>query len=101
MPESLDFTGFLTHNYLSKISIIFLTPFYTGLFSYIADTEKAIEGETASLSGTLTVVATGADFVSLTDDDFGVDVTGCCVGGPESSGTAAALYEEYQGLGGQ
>lgn len=57
--------------------------------------------DTALLSGTLTVVATGKDFVSLTDENFGVDVTGCCVGGPESSGTAAELYAEYLTLGGQ
>lgn len=72
------------------------------LFVYGSEAEPTpiYPGETASLSGTLTVVATGADFVSLTDDDFGVDVTGCCVGGPESSGTAAALYSEYLSLGG-
>jgi|ADurb_Gel_03_Slu_FD_contig_21_337108_length_685_multi_3_in_0_out_0_1 hypothetical protein len=58
-------------------------------------------GDTASLSGTLTVVATGADFVGLTDNDFAVTVTGCAVGGPESSGTASALYAEYLSLGGQ
>jgi hypothetical protein len=58
-------------------------------------------GDTASLSGTLKVIATGADFVSLTDDDFAVTVTGCAVGGPESTGTASALYAEYLGLGGQ
>lgn len=60
-----------------------------------------LPGDTASMSGTLKVVATGADFVSLTDDDFAVTVTGCAVGGPESSGTASALYAEYQSLGGQ
>lgn len=60
-----------------------------------------LPGETASLSGTLTVVATGADFVDLTDDDFAVTVTGCAVGGPESEGTASALYSEYLSLGGE
>lgn len=73
------------------------------LFVYGSEAEPTpiYPGETASLSGTLTVVATGADFVSLTDDDFGVDVTGCCVGGPESSGSGAELYAEYLSLGGQ
>lgn len=59
-----------------------------------------LPGETASMSGTLKVVATGTDFVDLTDDDFAVKVTGCAVGGPESEGTASALYAEYVSLGG-
>lgn len=53
------------------------------------------------MSGTLTVVATGADFMSLTDENFEVNVTGCAVGGPESEGTAEELYEEYLTLGGE
>ena len=60
-----------------------------------------LPGDTAPMSGTLKVIATGAEFVSLTDDDFGVTVTGCAVGGPESSGSAAELYAEYLSLGGQ
>lgn len=73
------------------------------LFVYGSANEPTVvmPGETASLSGTLTVVATGADFVDLTDDDFAVTVTGCAVGGPESSGSASALYAEYLSLGGQ
>ena len=58
-------------------------------------------GESAELSGTLQVVATGADFSELTDDDFTVTVNGCAVGGPESEGTGAQLYAEYLGLGGE
>lgn len=58
-------------------------------------------GQSAAMSGTLKVIATGADFVDLTDNDFAVTVTGCAVGGPESSGTASALYGEYLSLGGQ
>lgn len=58
-------------------------------------------GDSAAMTGTLKVIATGADFVTLTDEDFAVTVTGCAVGGPESSGTAAELYAEYISLGGQ
>ena len=72
------------------------------LFVYgSADEPTALTpGQSAAMSGTLKVIATGADFVDLTDSDFAVTVTGCAVGGPESEGTASALYAEYQSLGG-
>lgn len=73
------------------------------LFVYgsLSEPTLVMPGDSAAMTGTLKVIATGADFVTLTDEDFAVTVTGCAVGGPESSGTAAELYEEYKSLGGQ
>ena len=72
------------------------------LFVYgnAGDPTPLLPGETASMSGTLRVEATGADFVNMTDDDFEITVTGCAVGGPEIEGTGADLYAKYLGLGG-
>lgn len=73
------------------------------LFVYGSADEPTLlmPGDSAAMTGTLKVIATGADFVTLTDEDVAVTVTGCAVGGPESSGSAADLYEEYLTLGGQ
>lgn len=72
------------------------------LFVYgSAATPVAIESQdSADLSGTLTCIASGSDFVSL--DSVQVKVTGCAIGAEGEDGeTATEVYADYIELGGE
>lgn len=58
-------------------------------------------GESATLSGTMTVVANNAAFSELADDALYYTVTGCAIGVDAESSGAAALYNEYLSSGGE
>lgn len=53
----------------------------------------------ADLSGTLTCIATGSDFVML--EDVSVKVTGCAIESEGEDGNAAEVYQDYINLGGE
>lgn len=72
------------------------------LFVYGSEsTPVAIESQdSADLSGVLTCIAEGSDFVSL--EDVSVKVTGCAIGSVGEDGeTAAEVYADYIELGGK
>ncbi len=72
------------------------------LFVYgSSSTPVAIESQdSADLSGTLTCIAQGADFVSL--EDVSVKVTGCAIVSVGEDGESAAeVYADYIELGGE
>lgn len=57
-------------------------------------------GDSADLSGTLTCIAAGSDFVNL--DSVAVKVTGCAIGTDGEEGeNAAKVYADYIELGGE
>ena len=56
--------------------------------------------ESATLSGTMTVVASNAAYSELADDALYYTVTGCAIGTDAESSGAAALYNEYLSSGG-
>lgn len=56
--------------------------------------------ESATLSGTMTVVANNADYSELADDALYYTVTGCAIGTDAESSDAASLYNEYLVSGG-
>lgn len=65
-----------------------------------SSTPVAIESQdSADLSGTLTCIAQGSDFVAL--EDVSVKVTGCAIGSVGEDGNAAEVYEDYINLGGE
>jgi len=57
--------------------------------------------ESATLSGTMTVVASNAEYSELADDALYYTVTGCAIGTDAESSGAAALYNEYLSSGGE
>ena len=58
-------------------------------------------GESATLSGTMTVVASNAVFSELAEDALYYTVTGCAIGVDAESSGAEALYNEYLSSGGE
>lgn len=58
-------------------------------------------GESATLSGTMTVVASNAEYSELADDALYYTVTGCAIGTDAESSGASALYSEYLSSGGE
>ena len=59
-------------------------------------------GQSETLNGTMTVALTDAEFSEMPDDALHYKVTGCGIGfDAESTSSAAALYTEYLGSGGE
>lgn len=58
-------------------------------------------GESATLSGTMTVVVDNAAYSELADDALYYTVTGCAIGTDAETSGASALYNEYLSSGGE
>ena len=58
-------------------------------------------GESVTISGTMTIVASNAVFSELADDALFYTVTGCAIGTDAETSGAEALYNEYLSSGGE
>ena len=62
---------------------------------------KLIPGESATLSGTMTVIADNVAFSEFAEDALYYTVTGCAIGTDAENTEPGALYTEYLSSGGE